>query len=117
MLLARWRDWRDRRATLKELQHLQWREETELLDQSQNPINLAKLSLATGEVAEAASQWDRARQLLPNAILESPDSLGILLGLNRYDEAESLMRERDRRGLGGFDYLNGLAQIAEHRGD
>jgi tetratricopeptide (TPR) repeat protein len=112
-----WRDWRDRRAALREIGHLQWRDEAALLDQAQNPINLAKLSVAAGELAEAASEWDRARLLLPNAVMTSKDALDILLGLKRYDEAEALMRERGKRSFVNFDHLTGLAKIAEHRGD
>jgi tetratricopeptide (TPR) repeat protein len=112
-----WRDWRIRRAALAEMAHLGWRDEAVLLDQSQNPITLAKLSLAAGELEAAEKQWQTARTLLPKAVLTSGDSVEILLGLKRYDEAEALVRERGKQALGDFNDLTDLARIAEHCGD
>jgi tetratricopeptide (TPR) repeat protein len=112
-----WWDWRERRSALKDLKERQRFEEAVLMDQNLNPLNLAKLSLDSGDSVKAASLWQRARAVLPNAVLESPDSLEILLGLKRYDEADALMRERGKRFPGDRFYLTGLARIAEQRGD
>jgi tetratricopeptide (TPR) repeat protein len=116
-MVWRWfQDWRARRAILTEMEQLQARDEALLAGHNLNPFNLAKLTMASDPV-EAASQWERARLLLPNTILKSKDSLEILLGLSRYDEAEALMRQRLKRFRGdGFGWV-GLALIAERRRD
>jgi len=112
-----WRDWRERRAALRDLEESQRREEAVLMDQNLNPLNLAKLSLDSGDPVKAASYWERALVHLPNVILRSPDSLEILLPLGRFDEAEVLMRRRHERFPRDRFYLAGLARIAEQRGD
>src|ERR1700722_692974 len=114
----RWfQDWRDRRSALAELEERWGGEEGVLMDQSQNPIYLAKRAVTSDNLVEAASQWERALLLMPNGIVESPDSLDILLGLKRYDEANALMRERQKRFAGDRFCLMGLARTAEARGD
>lgn len=102
---------------LRDLKRLQREEEAWILDQDQNPLNLARLALDRGDLASAAAHWERARGLLANFVLKSPDSLEILLGLQRYDEAEALMHAGRARYPADVSYPKGLAQIAEHRGD
>ena len=117
MMVWRWfRDWRERRSVLNEMSQLQREHEAGLMDQQQNPLNLAKLSIVSDPV-EAASQWERARRLVPDAVLKSADSLDILLGLKRYDEADTLMRERLKRYPRDSFPLIALARTAEWRGD
>lgn len=116
-MLGWFQNWRERRAALNELRDSQRAEEALLLDQTLNPLNMAKLSLGSGNHETLASYWDSARQLLPNAIMTSPDSLEILLALKRHDEAEELMRRCRKRFPRDPAYLIGLAQIAEARGD
>lgn len=87
------------------------------MDQSQNPFYLAQLCLVSGDLEEVATQWDRARVLLPDAVLRLPESLDILLALKRYDEGEALARRRLKLLPGDKHSLMGLAKIAEARGD
>lgn len=116
-MLWRWfQDWRDRRDALRDMKRRQRDQEALLMAQDRNPLNLAKLSL-TSNPKEAASQWERACSLTPNAVVESLDSLEILLTLRRYDEAERLMRARLKRFPGDRRALIGLAQVSELRGD
>jgi tetratricopeptide (TPR) repeat protein len=117
-MLWRWfQDWRDRRSALRTMRESQRADEAVLMDQTQNPLNLAKLSLDRGAEDAATSHWERARLLVPNTVLTSPDSLEILLGLKRYDEAEALMRERQKQISGDRFCSIGFARIAEQRGD
>jgi tetratricopeptide (TPR) repeat protein len=117
-MLWRWfQDWRDRRSTLAEIRQLGRADEALLMDQNDNPISLAKRAVEAGNPTEAVAQWDRARLLVPNAVVENPDSLDILLGLKRYDEADALMRQRQKRHPLDRTSLEGLARIAEERGD
>src|ERR1035441_8792100 len=91
------RDWREQRAVLKELRARQREDELELMGDELNPLHLAKLALERDQYATAASRWEDARERMPNFIFQSDDSLTILLGLKRYDEAEALMRAGLRR--------------------
>jgi tetratricopeptide (TPR) repeat protein len=117
MLWQWFQDWRERRSTLAEMEQLRRADEAVLLDQNHNPIYLAKLAVDTGDLEAAVEHWDRARQLMPNGVIDVPESLDILLGLKRYDEADELMKERRKRHPGDRDCLEGLARIAEERGD
>jgi tetratricopeptide (TPR) repeat protein len=116
-ILGWWRDWREQRAVLGELRDRQRTEEANLLDQNLNPFNLAKMTLDSGNPVNAALHWERARALLPGTVLKSPESLGILLGLKRYEEAEELMRQRQTLFPRDHSSLMGLARVAEERGD
>jgi tetratricopeptide (TPR) repeat protein len=110
-------EWRDRRSALRSLHDRQQIDEAILMDQNQNPLHLAMLSLSRNNPAETAMQWERAALLMPNAVVTAPESLEILLGLERYDEAEALIRKRAKRiKRDPFCYI-GLARIAEQRGD
>lgn len=111
------RDWRDRKSAMAGLKERQRDDEAVLMDQNTNPLNLAKLSLDRDDHVTAAAHWERARFLVPHAVLTSPDSLDILLGLKRFDEADALMRERGRRISGDRFHFTGLARVAEQRGD
>jgi tetratricopeptide (TPR) repeat protein len=117
-MLWRWlQNWRERRAGLAELRQFQRADEAILMDQNQNPLNLAKLAVSTGNLEAAAMHWERACSELPGAVLRSEDSFDILLALNRLDEAERLMRKRRARIRGDEFALIALAEIAEMRGD
>lgn len=115
-MLGWWRDWRERRSVMAEMDRLRRDEEAVLLTQADNPLHLAKLSL-TSDPVQAAAHLDRARHVMPRAVLESKETLDILLALERYDEADALMRERQKRIRGDLFSLTGLARIAERRGD
>jgi tetratricopeptide (TPR) repeat protein len=118
MMLTRWfQDWRDRRAALRDLSERQRGEEAILMDQNVNPFTLAQLSLDRDEPATSAMHWERACALVPNTVLMSPESLDILIRLQRYDEAEALMRRREARNHRDRFFRSGLARIAEARGD
>jgi tetratricopeptide (TPR) repeat protein len=117
-MLWRWlQDWREQRSVLRELTQHQREDELRLMGDELNPLNLAKLAVERDQLASAATRWEDARERMPNFIYESQDSLEILLGLKRYDEAEALMREGMRRSRLDRRWLKGLARIAERRGD
>ena len=118
MTLWSWfRDWREQHSALKELKNLGRKDESTLEANALNPLHLAKLALDTGDNATAAARWQDARSKMPNVIYRSEDSLPILLGLQRYDEAEAFMREGHRRFRHDRRWLPGLAEISERKGD
>jgi tetratricopeptide (TPR) repeat protein len=117
-MLWRWfQDWREQRSVLRDLKERQRDDELRLMGDELNPLHMAKLALERDELASAASRWEEARDRMPNFIYESDDSLVILLGLKRYDEAEALMHSGLRRNRHDRRWRKGLAKIAEHRGD
>jgi tetratricopeptide (TPR) repeat protein len=115
--LGWWRDWRERRSALKYLRATQLAAEAVLMDQNLNPLAQAKAAAERGDVSVAVAYWDQARAITPDAVLRSPDALAVLLELERYDEADALMRERGKRVRRDRSHLTGLAKIAEQRGD
>ncbi len=112
-----WREWRERRSALAEVERLSRHDEAVVMDQDANPLHLAKQAIDRHDVEAAAAFWKRARLMTPTAVLTSPDSLEVLIGLKRYDEADALMRERAKRFPRDRTYLIGLARSAEERGD
>lgn len=117
MLWRRFQDWREQRAVLKELKHRQRQEEAILADDNRNPLYLAKLAVERDQLETASLRWDEARRTMPNVVLESDDSLPILLGLKRYEEAEALMDQGRQHSPRNRRWLRALARIAQHRGD
>ena len=117
MVWRRFQEWRQRRSTLKELIRLEKAEEKALAARDLNPLYLAKLALERGDISLAAMRWKDACLQLPNVIVESRDSLGILIGLKEFDQAESLMRIGHERFPQDSYYPVALAQIAQQRGD
>lgn len=82
-----------------------------------HPLRRAKVALSLGEREEALQQWQEACTRYPTQTKASHDSLDILLGLERFDEAEALMLERRRLAPGDRFYSEGYAIVAEHRRD
>jgi hypothetical protein len=109
--------WQARRRALRELKHMQLLEEWTLALDDGNLVNRAKVVLATGDSIAALHLWQKAVQQYPRFTRRSRDSLEILLGLQRLDEAEALMLEGQRREPGDPFYAEGRALVSEHRGD
>ena len=87
-----------------------------MLDDS-NLVNRAKVALAIGDPAAALRFWQEALVRYPRFAKKSPDALEILLGLQRFDEAEALMLEGQEREPRDPFYAEGYALVAERRGD
>jgi predicted Zn-dependent protease len=102
---------------MRELQEMQ-RLELQLLKlDDNNPLYRAKTALACGDRAQALRYWTEARDRIPELVTTSHDSLDILIGLDRLDEAEALMLEGRRRFPREPYYARGYADIATRRGD
>src|ERR1700727_1578364 len=118
MAIWQWfRDWRDKRGALAECAALQHADEALLRDNELNPINQAKHALDRGDLDTAGERWDAARREMPTVIYESDDSLPILLGLKRYEEAEAFVAEGQRRAPRESRWRRDYARIAEARRD
>jgi tetratricopeptide (TPR) repeat protein len=117
-MIWRWiQDWREQRAALKELKTLERDDEWRLMGDELNPLHQARVALERGQFETAGQRWEDARGRMPNFIYQSEDSLPILLGLKRFDEAEAFMNEGRRRSPRDHRWLKGLARIAYASGD
>ena len=102
---------------MRELHQMQLLELQLLRLDDSNPLYRAKMALAGGDRAQALQYWTEARERLPEFVATSHDSLEILIGLDRLDEAEALMLEGRRRFPRESYYARGYAEIATRRGD
>jgi tetratricopeptide (TPR) repeat protein len=109
--------WKERRRALRELANLQQQEHSKLILDESNLVNRAKVSLSVGDLAAAQRFWDEALAWYPRFAKGSDDSLEILLGLQRFDEAEALMLEGQQREPRDSFYAEGYAMVAERHGD
>jgi tetratricopeptide (TPR) repeat protein len=114
---SRFRSWRERRQVLRELRVLDEADAGVVALDDNSPLQRAKLSLAAGDRNAAAHQWTEARRLHPKFVKTSPMALEILLGLQRYDEAEELMLEGSKHFRRDPYYARGFAEVAARRGD
>ena len=109
--------WKQRRRALRDLDNIQRLEQSILGLDEANPVNRAKVALESGDTGAALQFWREAVARYPNFAKGSRDALTILLGLRLFDEAEALMREGQKRAPRDLYYVDGLARVAEHRGD
>lgn len=83
----------------------------------ENPLYRAKNALIRGDRVQALSCWIEARDRFPELVQAPQDTLEVLLGLQRYDEAEALMQEGCKRAPREAYYAEGLAETASRRGN
>jgi tetratricopeptide (TPR) repeat protein len=110
------RNWHERRQAMHTIRALQQREDDSLEYDDNNLLRQAKVAISLGAVDEAARKWDQARALYPSYVRKSHDSIAVLLGLKRFDEAEGLMTEAKRLFPRDSHYLASLARVAQSRG-
>ena len=109
--------WWDRWKALKEFQTLQVQQERSLMADDNNPLNRAAAALRIGDSDGALRFWKQARDRLPGSIKTRPEALSVLLGLNRYDEAEELMAQGLKQNSKEPFFAESLAQISQSRHD
>jgi tetratricopeptide (TPR) repeat protein len=101
---------------LRELKALERQENLALALDSGNLVSTAKAAIVAGDRTAAQHFWQEALVRYPVFAKSSHDALDVLLGLQRFDEAESLMLEGRERFNDPF-YAEGYALVAEHRGE
>ncbi|MDR3529538.1 MAG: tetratricopeptide repeat protein [Rhodopila sp.] len=109
--------WRERRRALQEIRAIAEEEKWALALNDANPVNLAKIALSLNDRTDALHHWRDAMNRFPAFAKTSHDSLGVMLGLELFDEAETIMHEGMRRAPGDQFYAGGYAEVAERRGD
>jgi tetratricopeptide (TPR) repeat protein len=107
----------ERRRAFRELRNHQQQEESTLVLDDSNLVNRAKVALAVDDPVTALHCWQEALVRYPRFAKESHNSLDILLGLRRFDEAEALMQEGQKRWSRDPYYAEGYALVAERRGN
>ena len=115
MLLDRFKDWRIRTTALRDLKRRARATEFELRDSQSHPLQLAEQALQASDLAGASRWWAEALKLFPEQCLGSETSIGILLGLGRIDELESLMNKGRALWPNNGQYMSGLALVNERR--
>ncbi|HVC60820.1 MAG TPA: tetratricopeptide repeat protein [Acetobacteraceae bacterium] len=111
------RAWWERRQALRELSLLQRRDEASIMVDDANPLNRAVVSISLGDNAEALRCWREARERFPRFVRARPESLKVLFGLQRYDEAEELMEEGLKHDPRNPYFAEGMAEAAHRRRD
>jgi tetratricopeptide (TPR) repeat protein len=109
--------WQERRRALRELDTLEQNEALTLASDEGNLVNLAKTALAAGDPRGALQFWEKAKLRHPLFVRQARESLDIMLGLHRFEEAESEMLDGQKRAPGDPHYAEGYALVAERRGD
>jgi tetratricopeptide (TPR) repeat protein len=109
--------WKERRQALRHLRNLERLDDSVLILNDGNLVNRAKVAVEIGDQVTALRFWQEALMRYPRFAKESRDALDILLGLERFDEAEALMLEGQKREPRDPFYVDGYALVAERRGD
>jgi tetratricopeptide (TPR) repeat protein len=115
-MLSSFQTWKERRRTIRELRALQKEEMQELRVSDTNPLLQVKMSLDCNDAETALRYWKYAWYRYPGYVKQAPETLGILLGLKLFDDAEAIMLEGKKRSPNEARYAEGYALVAEHRG-
>ncbi|HVZ08554.1 tetratricopeptide repeat protein [Rhodopila sp.] len=116
-LLTRWRDWRERRAGLRELYGLRAEERERERFRVKDVLADAVSAIKRDDLQHAEDMWIKAISLSKQDAETSPWALPILLGLKRFDEAEELMKRLQARRPSNSEYALGLVKVAQAKGD
>ena len=85
--------WKERRRALRDLGRLQYLDHQVLILDEGNFVNRAKMAMEAGDQTAALQFWQEALMRYPAFAKASHDALPLLIGLERFDEAEALMLE------------------------
>jgi tetratricopeptide (TPR) repeat protein len=114
---AAWRSWRDRRLILRDVRrHAADARELDHF-KVKDQLTYANAALDNNDQRQATEIWTKLVADYPSDALQSPLALRVLIRLRRYDEAATIMRNGQRRHPGDPNFLQGLAQIAQAKGD
>ncbi len=116
-LLSAWREWRERRQILREvrLQSSDKREQTRF--KVKDDLTYALAALERGDQSYASEVWSGLMERHPNVARASPLALKVLIGLRRFDEAETLLRVGQKAHPGDSFFAKGLAELAQAKRD
>lgn len=108
---------RRNRQAVRELVSLQ-KQEWELIAQTaENPLQAAKQALDRGDRPEAIRNWELAEIRFPDIVRSAPESVYVLLGLERFEEAEALIRDGQRIAPSEPYFAEASAYLSQRRGE
>jgi len=111
------RDWLDRRRALKQLRKAQRDDIRDFREFFGQDIEAARRALDRGEHTLASEIWVKARAPFPDLAIKAPEALELMLDLGRFDEAEEMLREGQKRHPKEASIAVGYARVAERRGE
>jgi tetratricopeptide (TPR) repeat protein len=116
-LLSAWREWRERREILSDIrrQRADQKERDHFL--ARDLLEEALAAIGLNDRRKATSIWDSVVEHYPMELRVSPLALQLLLKLERYDEAEALMRDGRTKHPRDIYFAKGLGTVAHQRGD
>lgn len=116
-LFAAWRNWRERGDVLRDVraQNVALREWDDC--RVQDNLADALTALERNDHRHAAEIWTKALDRSPREARASPLALDVLIGLGRFDEAETIMKEGRTRYPTEIRFAAGLAEISRAKGD
>ena len=111
------RDWQARREVMREMRSFRAQEREWDHFKIRDMLLEAIAAVARADIRHATDLWEKALLRNPAEAKQSYHALDVLLGLKRYDEAASIMREGKARAPADPFYPLALARIAAARGD
>ena len=116
-LVSAWRAWNDRRVTFRALRQQQDDDDHRFASTVKDGLTYALMALQREDQTQAATLWTDLLTRHPRITRASPLALDVLLGLRRFDEAEHLMRQGQKKTPGDPHFARGLALVSFSRGD
>jgi predicted Zn-dependent protease len=116
-IFSAWRDWQERRQILRDIRRRQGDDRERLRYTVKDQLTYALSALEHDDTRQAADIWATLLDNSPREARESPLALQVLLGLRRYDEAETMMVEGRTAHPRESYFAAGLARVAQARGD
>jgi predicted Zn-dependent protease len=115
LLPSAWREYRERRKALREMREIEAAEFETTSLRDDNPLHRAKVSVEIGDLEAAQHFLAEAWARIPDYVLRSPDTIGIMLGLRQFDELDSFALKAAKRFPSKSHYLEGYAESAQRQ--
>ena len=116
-LISTWRNWHERRTILRDVRQQQADAREWAYFRFKDAMTEALNALERDDHRHATEIWVDALGQYPGQALGSSLAFKVLLGLRRFDEAETLMNEGRRKRPADVRFAIGLARVALSRQD
>jgi tetratricopeptide (TPR) repeat protein len=116
-IFQRLRAWRDRRNAFRDIQAMQRNDDEYSLWEFRSELERAKMLVERNDHNQARKVWAEIRERFAIHVKATRDVLQLLLGLRLLDEADALLQAGVKLNPHDPFYLEGLARVAQDRGD
>jgi tetratricopeptide (TPR) repeat protein len=116
-LLSAWRNWQERSAAMRELRSLQAKDHEWDDIRVLEILTEAVTAVKRDDYGLAAALWEKSIAFNKREAEKSPLAISILIPLRRYDEAERIMLEWQKRKPADPQFGLGLVKVSAARGD